>query len=522
MREFTTLLDPRARLLERLLTIGLVQKAPPKLEQPGSRFYKADQICAYHSGGAGHSTEDCINLKHKIQDLIEKREIVMETATPNVNTNPLLNHENGGVHMIERDEDWEACGMLFPRITKPLEQTVASLTLQEQPKFKVLIPSPGIPKVMPIFRILVQAPAVAQVAQQIAPDLKKPITAQASMTQGMTRSGKCFTPEELAQNATRKENVQKSVITEGEAKYFWWHMQSKYYSIVEYLKKTPAQISVLSLLASSQSHTHALMKVLDDTHVPAGMISEDIAGLVAHIIGEREMCFSKEELHIEGTSHNKALYITLECRDKAVGRVLVDNGSGLNICPTTTLTQLGHDIGKIHQSAMNFRGFDGSLSDSLGKVDLQIRVGPASFTAEFQVMAITANYNMLLGRPWIHSAGAVPSSLHQAIKFEWEGREIVAAAKRDTQMHPYNTFPMIVGDPHFSNFHLVEYVGATHAEEEVDRLMLAAYKMIASTMLRNDFETRKGLGRDLEGITEPVPIPKENYHFSLEYTLNED
>ncbi|XP_060170681.1 uncharacterized protein LOC132601617 [Lycium barbarum] len=57
--------------------------------------------------GNVHSTEDCINLKHKIQDLIDKKEITLETATPNVNTNPLPNHGNNGVHMIERDEDWD-------------------------------------------------------------------------------------------------------------------------------------------------------------------------------------------------------------------------------------------------------------------------------------------------------------------------------------------------------------------------------------------------------------------------------
>ncbi|XP_059292097.1 uncharacterized protein LOC132045530 [Lycium ferocissimum] len=461
-----------------------------------------------------HNTEHCINLKHKIQDLIDKREIILETATPNMNTNPLPNHENGGVYLIERDEDWDACGILSPRITQPLEQTVVSLTLQERPKFKVLIPSPRVPKAK--FRTLIPAPVVTQIAQQIVSDPKNTVTVQTTITQGMIRSGRCYTLKELAQNATRKENTQKRTITEGEAKDFLQRMQPKDYSTVEHLKKAPAQISVLSLLASSPSHRHALMKVLDDAHVPARTNSEDLAGLVADIIGEHKICFSKEELPVEGTSHNKALHITLECRDKAVGRVLVDNGSGLNICPATTLTQLGYDVGKIRQSMTNVREFDEALSDSLGEVNLQIRVGPASFTVEFQVMAITANYNKLLGRHWIHSISAILSSLHRAIKFEWQGQEIVVAPEKDTQKHPYNTVLVIEGNPRFPNLHIVKYVGATYTEEEVGKPMPVFCRMIASTLLRNDFESGKGLRRDLKRITHPVPIPKENYHFGLE------
>ena len=32
-------------------------------------------------------------------------------------------------------------------------------------------------------------------------------------------------------------------------------------------------------------------------------------------------------------------------------------------------------------------------------------------------MRIQSSFNLLLGRPWIHEAGAIPSSLHQKVKF---------------------------------------------------------------------------------------------------------
>ncbi|XP_059292351.1 uncharacterized protein LOC132045786 [Lycium ferocissimum] len=133
VRDFTTLLKPRARLFERLLAAGLIRKVSPKPAQPKNRFYRADLIYAYHSGGNRHITKDCINIKHKIHDLTDKREIVLQTAAFNVNTNPLPNHKNSRIHMIEKNEDWKACRALIPKVVESLEHTLASLSFQERP-----------------------------------------------------------------------------------------------------------------------------------------------------------------------------------------------------------------------------------------------------------------------------------------------------------------------------------------------------------------------------------------------------
>ena len=57
--------------------------------------------------------------------------------------------------------------------------------------------------------------------------------------------------------------------------------------------------------------------------------------------------------------------------------------------------------------------------------------GPCTFNVEFQVMDISLFYNCLLGRPWIHIVGAVPSTLHQKIKFVAERQLICIAAEED-------------------------------------------------------------------------------------------
>ncbi|XP_070004257.1 uncharacterized protein [Nicotiana sylvestris] len=50
-------------------------------------------------------------------------------------------------------------------------------------------------------------------------------------------------------------------------------------------------------------------------------------------------------------------------------------------------------------------------------------MGPTWFDVDFQVIDVPASYNLLLGRLWIHATGAVASTLHQAVKFEWNHQE---------------------------------------------------------------------------------------------------
>ena len=68
-------------------------------------FYKQEQRCAYHSNSVGLDTEDCINLKHMIQDVIDQEVVSLQLAAPNINTIPLPNHGGGNINMIEIDED---------------------------------------------------------------------------------------------------------------------------------------------------------------------------------------------------------------------------------------------------------------------------------------------------------------------------------------------------------------------------------------------------------------------------------
>ena len=58
-------------------------------------------------------------------------------------------------------------------------------------------------------------------------------------------------------------------------------------------------------------------------------------------------------------------------------------------------------------------------------------IGLVRYSILFQVLRIQSSFNLLLGHPWIHEAGAIPSSLHQKFKFIHEGCIITIQSNRD-------------------------------------------------------------------------------------------
>lgn len=68
-------------------------------------------------------------------------------------------------------------------------------------------------------------------------------------------------------------------------------------------------------------------------------------------------------------------------------------------------------------SALVVKAFDGFKRTIVGEIDLSILIGRQTFYITFQVMDIRNAYSCLLGRPWIHAARGVTSTLHQKLEF---------------------------------------------------------------------------------------------------------
>jgi hypothetical protein len=79
-----------------------------------------------------------------------------------------------------------------------------------------------------------------------------------------------------------------------------------------------------------------LLKVLNQAHVTQDVTVDHFGGIVASITASNCISFNDEDLPVEGKAHNKALHISTMCHDTVLARVLVDNGSSLNVMPKST------------------------------------------------------------------------------------------------------------------------------------------------------------------------------------------
>lgn len=116
------MVESRTQLFERLKSAGLIQIIDPKNINVNSKLYRPDLHCAYHSGGVGHITEDCINLKHKIQDLIDEKIVTFQTTTLNVNSNPMPHHGGVTINMVEVKEDLNVKKVIISANLEKLEK----------------------------------------------------------------------------------------------------------------------------------------------------------------------------------------------------------------------------------------------------------------------------------------------------------------------------------------------------------------------------------------------------------------
>ena len=176
-------------------------------------------------------------------------------------------------------------------------------------------------------------------------------------------------------------------------------------------------MSILALLLSSRVHREALLKVLKETHVPTGITDSSFVGMVSLVLATNQISFLDDELPLEGNDHTLAMHIVVKCEDMIVARVLIDNGSALNVCLMATLECLKVDILLIWPSTMIIRAFDRMCQEVQGEIELMIEIGLSSFMINFQVIKVDSPDNMLLKRPWLHTTGAVVSTLHWRLKF---------------------------------------------------------------------------------------------------------
>ena len=139
---------------------------------------------------------------------------------------------------------------------------------------------------------------------------------------------------------------------------------------------------------------------------------------------QRIITFSDADLPEEGRNHKRALFIPAEIKGKRTSYVMVDDGSAINVCPLQILPNLGVKVEELTKSNLVIRAYDDSTRSVEGIFVAPVKTGPIEIVMEFTVLDIPITYALLLGRPWYHILGGVPSTVHQKVKFFLD-REVI-------------------------------------------------------------------------------------------------
>ena len=135
-------------------------------------------------------------------------------------------------------------------------------------------------------------------------------------------------------------------------------------------------------------------------------------------------------------------------------------------------------------------------------------------------MDILPSYNCLVRRPWIHIAGAVPSTLHQKIKFVTEGQLVCVSVEEDMIAATSSGAPYVETNEKAMECSLrsLEFVNAMYVGEgakiPVPKLSEVTHSGIRQVPGKGT-RVGKGLGKRLQGMLRPITVIQKKDRFGL-------
>ena len=119
--------------------------------------------------------------------------------------------------------------------------------------------------------------------------------------------------------------------------------------------------------------------------------------------------------------HDNPLVIRAIVANKTVHRVLVNNGSSVDINFALAFDKMGIRREKLEPVNAHLRGFSGERVLPLGSIQLVFTLGDSSCQAttavRFLIIDDPSSYHILLGKPSLNAIRVVPSTYHMVIKF---------------------------------------------------------------------------------------------------------
>ena len=115
--------------------------------------------------------------------------------------------------------------------------------------------------------------------------------------------------------------------------------------------------------------------------------------------------------------HDDALVVTLRIGGYDVKRVMIDQGNATEIMYPDLYKGLGLKPENLTTYSSPLVSFKGKMVVPKGQVRLPVQVDIDVVEVDFIVVDAFSPYTAIMGRPWLHTLGAVFSTLHQKVKY---------------------------------------------------------------------------------------------------------
>ena len=134
------------------------------------------------------------------------------------------------------------------------------------------------------------------------------------------------------------------------------------------------------------------------------------------------MGFSDEDKIRTIQPHDDAIVITLRIGGYDVKRVMVDQGSTAEIMYPDLYKGLSLRAEDLTPYSSPLVSFDGTVIIPKGQIKLPVQTGSETVEVDFIVVDAYFPYTAIVARTWLHTLGAVSSTLYQKVKYPSDGQ----------------------------------------------------------------------------------------------------
>ena len=120
--------------------------------------------------------------------------------------------------------------------------------------------------------------------------------------------------------------------------------------------------------------------------------------------------------------HDDALVITFRIWGYDVKRVMVDQGSTTEIMYPDLYRGLSLRAEDLTPYSSPLVSFEGKIIIPKGQIRLLVQTGSETVELDFIIVDAYSPYTAIVAKPWLHTLGAVSSTLHQKVKYPSEGQ----------------------------------------------------------------------------------------------------